>query len=388
MASTQFSGQLHANEIFSGIYNMIISQFVNTRNVADNFTQLVDRAKVDGSLYGDTKLFYDTDALETSAWTGDAEASNLLALHRPDDPKCQAIILDQFRIVALTVDNYLSKRAWAEEGAFSQFQSVMLGWMRDTKRIYETTLFNTYIGTKVTEATRNTVDIDLSSASPGDPLYGLTGNEAAEMEGKLIAQAIADLIVDMKDVSRDFNDYQHLKSYSEDDLTFVFSSKWANKVRKVDLPTIFHNEGLVDKLGENILPARYFGSIVTVASATADTTRFTVSTNTATVNAGVTDVRSLIETTYTVSTVEYHLFPGDVIPVGASFDASTPVAYVEDPDIICKVMVGNAVPLMSAFEVGTNFYNPRSLTENHYLIWGYNTLSNLYHLPLITVEKG
>lgn len=61
-----FSGQLHTNEIFSALYNMIISQQVFADNVADNYT-MVDKAKVDGGLYGDTKLFYATDALASSA---------------------------------------------------------------------------------------------------------------------------------------------------------------------------------------------------------------------------------------------------------------------------------------------------------------------------------
>ena len=109
-----FNGTLNTNEIFSALYNMIISQEV----FADNLTgdDLVDKARVDGGLYGDTKLFYATDVLASSEWGNDAEATNLLALDRPDAPECQAIVLDQFRQIRLTVDNYMSKRAFADEG--------------------------------------------------------------------------------------------------------------------------------------------------------------------------------------------------------------------------------------------------------------------------------
>ena len=120
-----FNGTLRSNEIFSALYNMIISQEVFADNIKGS--DLVDQARVDGGLYGDTKLYYSTDALASAEWGNDAEATNLLALHRPDAPKCQAIVLDKFRQIALTVDNYLSKRAWADEGAFSSFNSVMLG---------------------------------------------------------------------------------------------------------------------------------------------------------------------------------------------------------------------------------------------------------------------
>ena len=120
-----FNGTLRSNEIFSALYNMIISQEVFADNIKGS--DLVDQARVDGGLYGDTKLYYSTDALASAAWGNDAEAANLLDIARPEAPKCQAIVLDTFRQISLTVDNYLSKRAWADEGSFSSFNSVMLG---------------------------------------------------------------------------------------------------------------------------------------------------------------------------------------------------------------------------------------------------------------------
>ena len=113
-----FTGQLNPNEIFAALYNMIISQQVFADNVYDTKASLVDAARVDGGLFGDTKLYYATDALKSTAWGNDAEAENLLTLHRPPAPKCQAIVLNVFRKIALTVDNYLTKRAWGTEGAF------------------------------------------------------------------------------------------------------------------------------------------------------------------------------------------------------------------------------------------------------------------------------
>lgn len=92
-----FLGQLNSNEIFAALYNMIISQQVFADNIADTGSELVNMAKVDGTLYGDQKLYYATDILGSSEWGNDAEAMNLLALHRPQTPECQAIVLDQFR---------------------------------------------------------------------------------------------------------------------------------------------------------------------------------------------------------------------------------------------------------------------------------------------------
>lgn len=351
----QFTGQLRSNEIFSALYNMIISQEVFADNIGEHQT-LVDKARVDGSLYGDTKLYYSTDVLKSAPWGNDAEAANLLALHRPAAPKCQAIHLDVFRQICLTVDNYLSKRAWADEGAFSSFNGVMLGWMRETKRVYDGTLYNVFIGTTVSPKAAQNREI---------PVKGLTD---AKEEAMIIAQNLADLMVEMGDYSREFNDNEFLRSYAKDGIKVVWNSKFVNKIRKVDLPTIFHKDGLVDKFEEEIMPARYFG--VKNAAQVA-----------ATANEG--QYRSVLEKDYTVSSVVTHVFPGDVIPAGAVIAAGE--GYTVDEDIICKVLV-KLPPYMSAFEVGTSFFNPKSLTENHYLTFGHNTIEYLENYPFITVK--
>lgn len=356
-----FTGQLRSNEIFSALYNMIISQEVFADNLGEHQT-LVDKARVDGGLYGDTKLYYSTDVLKSVPWGNDAEAANLLALHRPEAPECQAIHLDIFRQICLTVDNYLSKRAWATEGAFSSFNSVMLGWMKDTKRVYDGTLYNVFIGTTKAAGAGQTVKVDLSGAT------SLTGVEKEQMEAMLIAQKLADLMVAMGDYSRDFNDYGNLRSYAKDGIKVVWNSKFVNKIRKVDLPTIFHKDGLVDKFEEDILPERYFGDV--------NTEKLTqIAANT---------VRSTIEKDYTVSGKVTHVFPGDYIPAGATVEIGegykAPVK-----DVICKVLV-KLPPYMSAFEVGTSFFNAKSLTENHYLTFGHNTIEYLKNYPFITVE--
>ena len=137
----------------------------------------------------------------------------------------------------------------------------------------------------------------------------------------------------------------------------------------MDLPTIFHRDGLVDKLNDYYLPARYFGK---------------VNANAGTASASNTTIRSLIETDYTVSEKTYHVFPGDLLPNSASYKANE--TYTTDGTIICKIMHKNSIPFMSAFEVGTSFFNPKSLTETHYLTWGHNTLEYLQNYPMITLR--
>ena len=364
MATKNFNGQLASNEIFSALYNMIISQQVFADNIAGTKSTLVDMARVDGGLYGDTKLYYATDVLKSAPWGNDEEATNLLKLYRPDDPKCQPITIDTFRQISLTVDNYLSKRAFSTEGAFSSFNSVMLGWIGDTKKIYDSTTYNVAVGTTETNIGKQSQEIDVTTAT-----QGLTGEEKARVEGATIAEGVANLLVDLTDVSRDFNDYGFLRSYNVDDLLFVWNSKAVSAIEKRDLPTIYHKE-IMDKFAQHTLPARYFGTV-----------------NTGATEGNGTTVRSLIEqdVKQTSGTGTKHVFAGDLIPTGYTATAKT--SYTEDATILFKVIHKNSMPFMSAFEVGTSFFNPKSLTENHYLTWGHNTPEYLANYPFITVRK-
>lgn len=350
-----FTGMLNANEIFGGLFNMIISQRVFGDNVKGTYSSLVDKARVDGTLYGDTKLYYATDILKSYEWGNDAEASNLLALDRPDAPECQKIELDKFRQIRLTVDNYLTKQAWMDEGAFTSFNSIVMGWMRDTKRVFDSTTYNTFIGTNETTIGKQSMTI---TPIPDQ-------NDALTM-----AESLATLLVDLKDVSRDYNDYGYVRSYDESDFTVIWNAKHYNTLKKIDMPVIFHKDGLLGEFAQEVLPSRYFGTLV------GDThTQFTIPAE------GIQTYRTLVELHLDGMPT---LFPGDEIPEG--YQVYEDETYMEDGDIAFKLMHKGSVPFMSAFEVGTSFYNPRSLTENHYLTWGYNTLEHLKNYPFITAR--
>lgn len=337
----QFTGTLRSNEILSALYNMIISQQVFADNIKGK--DLVDKARVDGSLYGDTKLYYSTDALASAEWGNDAEAINLLDIARPEAPECQAITLDVFRQISLTLDNYMSKRAWSDEGAFNSFNSVMMGWLGDTKKVYDGTTYNAFIGTDYVPA--QAVELDNG------------------VDAKGIAEGIANVITEMTDYTRDYNEYGHLRRYSEDDIKIIFNSKYINKIKNVDLPVIFDNAGLKATFSKEVLPARYFGVISNATTTSGSKTR------------------SLVEQTID----NKHYFPGDLVPAGKTVPAGS--TYVEDSNVICKIYT-KLPPYMSAFEVGTSFFNAKSLTENHYLTFGHNTLEHLKAYPCVVVAEA
>lgn len=373
-----FNGTLNHNEVLASIFNMILSQQILADDIYSTKETLADMSRVDGGLYGDTKLYYSTDVLKSYAWAGDAEAANLLKLHRPESPECQAITINQFRMIPLTVDNYLSKRAFSDEGTFSAFNSRMLGWIRDTKRVYDSTLFNSFVGTHRAglEDTGKGANQNRTITLPAEPDNATETN--IEAYNRIVAQTIAtemsNLIVDLEDITREYNDYGNLRSFSSGDLVFVWNAEWVNMLRKLDIPTIFNKEDLIDKFAEHTLPARYFGN---------------VNANAGTTSGANNTIRSLIEIDY--NTVEpnqpgydsaKHIFPGDLLPPDTAYQGGE--TYSQDSSIVFKVYHKRSIPFMTAFETGTDFFNPRSLTNTHYLIWGYNTLDHLKNYPFVT----
>lgn len=359
-----FSGSLRANEVFAALFNMIISIDVNADNIADGYGSLVERARVDGGLLGDTKLYVETDVLKSVPWLGDAEAANLLAVDRPPMPAEQAIILDQFRQIRVTVDEYLSKRAWIEEGSFSKFNSVVLGWLGVTKQVYDETTYNVFLGTHKTVVGLQDLTVSLAPVNAA----ATTGDEEAEarIRAQMLAQYIADLFVEMKSPTRAYNDLGFLRSYKPSELIIIWNASYVNEITKLDLPTIFHDDKVREGLfkEENILPAKYFGAINAAATAGNGTT-----------------VRSLIEQEIGTN----HYFAGDLIQVGDTAPAGT--SYTVDPKVICKI-VSKLPPYMSAFQVGTSFFNARALLTNHYLTFGRNTLEHLAGRPYITINEA
>lgn len=411
LSRNPFNGTLRPNEVLSAIFNMILSQRVMYPDTANNYNFL-DTFKEEGGMYGDQKLFYDSDVLHSRKWLGDAEASNLLNVNRPASPKCQSIPIGTLRVVDITVDNYLSKRAWGDEGAFTQFNSMIVGQVATAKEIHETTALNAFIGT--TEVSSAVISAPVSTATTG-----LSGEEKSRVAGQTIAQTIADTFTEALDYSRKFNSYGFLRAYPKNKLHVIFNSAYKNKIIKTDYPTTFSNDGLID-FGKE-LPARYFGTAVdntvwnSLYAATATTGKpIQGNANSGTYVPGTNNANgkliSRVEKTVVVSGTTYHILPGDELPAGVALSkaysadpntfmvsvasSSTDIGNavdcefaVADDKVICKIVSDDTYKMLSAFTVGTEFFNPASLTQNHYLIWGYG-LDYLRGQPVITIKEA
>ena len=385
---------LNQNTITRALFNMIISQEVFDSKVAS--TELADRFRVDGTLFGDTKLYHSFDIGSPEDWLNDAEAPDLLKLNRNKSGITQSITMGVYKMIYITTDQYLSKQAFMAEGAFAEYTSFLTGSLRKIKRVYDRSLINNKIGTLEPSTPR--CDITITTPS------GSTQEETNRLEAQTIASNLVVLKADLEDNNRDFNKLGYLRSYSPNDLIAVWNVKIHAKITKLDLPSIFHNE--IDSDGgfkQYDLPAKWFG---------VQGTETLTLPKSAAANPDAVTHRILVNGWYDVSgdTVTLvqkpnqnavYLWAGDSVPytgqvyvdnvrrvnvtvVSTKIEAQ--YYYTVDSTIAFVLIHKSALPFMSGFETGTEFFNGRSLTSTNYLIFGHNNLEFLEEYPRIRVR--
>lgn len=383
--------RLNQNIITAALFNMIISQQVFDSEVAS--TSLADRFKVDGTLFGDTKLYHSFDIGSPEDWLNDEEAPDLLKLVRNKSGKTQSITMGVYKIIAITTDQYLSKQAFMGNGTFAEYTSFLKGSLRKIKRVYDRSIINVHVGTLKPSTTR----CDLQITTP----KGATTEETNRLEAQTLASEIEILKADLEDNNRDFNALNYLRSYDVSDFIAIWNVRVHSRIRKIDLPTIFHkdiNEG--GGFTEYDLPEKWFGSV-----ATSDLTLPTAAPATVT-------NRILENGWYDVSETEIalvakpdnnsiYLWAGDAVPykgqvyqdyvrgISVTVQSTTlpkEYYYVVDNSIAFMLVHKDALPYMSGFETATEFWNSRSLTSTNYLIFGHNNLEFIEEYPRIKVR--
>ena len=348
-----FTGQLNVNAIQSALYNMIIAQDILGGKIKNNYN-LVDKAKEEAGLYGDTKLYYDTPNLTPADWEQDSEdAINVLKLHRPGAPKVQKLTIEIYKQVALTKDNYLSKQAFGTQGAFTAYQSVLDSRLVKAKEVYENKTYNTFIGTtKGVNASGTEVKLEIDTKADD--------NSA----GENIAYAVSNLIDDLKDYSTEYTKNGFERAFGDEDIEIVWNNKYKNAVLKIDLPSIFHSEDLRKSFDGDKLPSRYFG---------------TPNAHTTSVE-GDRATKDLFLTTTVAG--DTYVAAGDLIPEGLTITAGD--AYTVDDKIIAKVYT-KLPPFLTAFSVGTEFFNAKNLSTNSYQTFGHSKLETLDSEVCLTI---
>lgn len=349
---------LNTNAIYDALTNMIISQHVFANPIGGLSSEIVDGNRVDGTLYGDQKSYISVNMIHPRDWGADSEATNLLQLERNTNIKAEEITLDVFKMFKLTTGTVKEKQAFMTEGGFSQFNAVQLGMIRDGKRAYDVTTYNTFVGTH------------------GKALPSITVPQGAN-EALVLAQGVADVLDEMSELETTFNENGFLRAYGKSDVDIIFNKKYLNKWKYVDLPIVFHKDGVLGEHKE--MNAKYFGAVPADATAagtakSAGTLRFAKQINT---------------------TSKGSFYAGDLVPSGVTVGNSTSGdtvsyedTYVEDGKIVAIIVGKGAIPYMSACENSTAFWNPQSLTNTNFLIYGHNTLKALKEKPYVVIKKA
>lgn len=379
-----YNGHLNANHIQSALFNMIIAQDIIGGSIHANYN-LVDKAKEQAGLYGDTVLKIDTPVLTPVNWSQDSsDAVNLLALNRPGAPKTQAITIDVFKQVRLTKDDYMSKQAFGTEGAFAAYQSVLDSRLSKSKETYLNKTYNVFVGTTAGQVTES-IDVDANNDTLGQNVaYGLTM-----------------LVDDMKDYNTKYTKNGFERAFSDADIHIVWNNKYINAVRKLDTPVLY-NPGVVNEVFKgDVLPSKYFGTVITSDnassfSASTPTTGKPINSSTGAYTPGASNANGTIRAAkdlykpFGAAGATVYIPAGAEIPATKTIGASSTdflygEVYIEQADIICKVYT-KLPPVLEAFSVGTNFFNAKNLSTNMYLTFGHNTLVPLDSEAIVTVK--
>ena len=370
MART-FNGQLNTGIVYNSLYNAIIAIYQIKQHFTDSYS-LVDRFRKEGSEYGDQLVYLTLDSIPVHDWTNDGEAANLLSLDRNKKQHEEKITLNIFKQIRLTTDAYMqTKQLWTSENGFSRFASLLLQTMENAKKVYEIKTFDVFAGTVQTTTGSQFATWDLETGGPdatNDP------EGAARWYGMKLAENLSNLMYNLRDVRRDWNDIQYEASYDIDEFQLLLPASVANKFKYNSLPTIYNN-GPLKELFEDayILPDIYFGEVVKVKGTE--------------IKADGTSDRFL--NSQFIGSTFYNA--GDIIPKDTVIASATEIvvpAYRPVNTILLKLIHKEDCPYMSAYNVRSQFYNARSHTTNNYLTFAHNTLEHIGIYPLITVQTA
>ena len=369
--ATQFNGQLMANVIYNATYNAY--ELVAT--LADQLkglkSSVAEQFREDAGQYNADKVYTDFDILKSHVF--DPDDTNVLAPGQKVKPKQEYIRIDSSRQIDLyTPTEFLTKIAWMSEGAWSQFNSVVQKNLRATKKAYDYLMGMVAVGTMEATAGKQQLEIAVPVAASG--ASAVEKEAVNRLAGQTIGMQLEILKSKLKDLTADYNDYGFRKSFDPADFVYVYNVEQVVKVNKMDLPGIYHKDGVADLTGD-LVDARFFGKVGTAGKAiTSDgVTYFAM------------EEQDVTDTSGTVS----HVYPGDVIPKNVSIATTTEVVvpyYTKDSTILGKFIHKNAIKYLTGYETESEFWNAKNLSTNRYLTWYFARPQRLSSYPIITIR--
>lgn len=375
--------RLNANTVYSSLFNLIrLVGVLGAKLQIDNSN--ASRYKMEGGRYEDTLYWVSCDVLTSKAF--DPTDANVLAPEQKVVPAYKTITVDTVRQIGLNLPTYfLSSQAFQTAGYFDEFTALAQSMIQKTRKLYDQRLVDTYIGTTESAIGKQTQTVTLSGSD-------------VQADTLAIAEAVSNILFEMADTTRDYNDRQYMSAFEKDAVDILWNSKFYSKMIKVGLPVTFNKDGVLEN--GRTLPARYFGTPITTSnystySAATPTTGKPIDSDDGTYVPGSNNangtLRALAEQDITVSGTTTHVFPGDELPAGAVVYASSAVqipCYIENPKVICKIISKDGAKYVSAIETETEFVNGKNHSRNMYLTFMYGGPDRLPEETWTTLKQA
>ena len=84
---------------------------------------------------------------------------------------------------------------------------------------------------------------------------------------------MANLINELSDLTRKYTDYGFARAFAKRDFKVIWNNKFLNRIRKVDLPSIYHTDFMDQILNGYSMNPNYFGKINNVETPAGDGVR-------------------------------------------------------------------------------------------------------------------
>lgn len=375
--------RLNANVVYSQLFNFIrLVGVLGAKLKIDDSN--ATRYKIEGGRYEDTLQWISTDIL--TSYVFDPDDLNVLTPGTKVTPAYKTITVDKARQISLYVPTYfLASQAFQNSGYFDEFTALAQSMLEKTKKLYDQRLVDTYIGTTST------------STGSQSQVVTLSGSDA-QADTLAIAEKVSNILFEMADTTRDYNDRQYMAAFGKEDVDLIWNTSYYSKMMKVGLPVTFNKDGVLEN--GRTLPARYFGTEITASnysdySAATPTTGKPIDSDDGTYVPGSNNangtLRALEELDITVSGVTTHVWPGDEIPAGAVVYGSGAMkfrCYIEDAKVICKIVGKNACKFVSAISTQNEFFNPKNASRNMYLSFLYGGPDRLPEETWTTLKQA
>lgn len=376
------SQRLNENTVYSSLFNLIrLVGVLGAKLQIDDSN--ANRYRMEGGRYEDTLYWVSCDIL--SSYIFDPNDTNVLAPGQRVVPAYKTITVNQVRQISLYLPTYfLSSQAFQSANYFDEFTALAQSMLSKTKKLYDQRLVDTYIGTTVSTTGKQTQTVTLTGTAQSDTLA--------------IAEKVSNILFEMADSTRDYNDRKYMSAFGKESVDIIWNSIYYSRMMKVGLPVTFNKDGVLEK--GRTLPNRYFGIVITTSnystySASTPAAGKPIDSDDGTYVPGSNNangtLRAMEEQDITVSGTDYHVFPGDELPAGAVVYASSEVkipCYIEDADVICKIISKDGCKFVSSLETTTEFINGKNHSRNNWLTFMYAKPDRLPEETWTTLKKA